>query len=81
MNEYVKWLENKIEQTLEDGNLGRKHWAFCQCLRKLRELGLIDVIETEDVQEDFENKLASGYWGDPIDPHTTNEYNPYNENS
>lgn len=56
MNEYVKWLKNKIEQTLEDGSLGREHWAFCQCLKKLRELGLIDLIKVQITTDE------SGQW-------------------
>ena len=40
MEEYIKWLENKIEVCLEDKDLQREHWAFCQCLKKYRELAL-----------------------------------------
>jgi hypothetical protein len=38
MEEYVAWLERMIEQTLEDESLQREHWAFCQALKKFREL-------------------------------------------
>ena len=38
MEDYIKWLENKIEVTLEDKDLQREHWAFCQCLKQYREL-------------------------------------------
>lgn len=38
--EYIKWLEEKIERCLEDKDLQREHWAFCQALSKYRELGL-----------------------------------------
>jgi len=38
MKEYIIWLERKIEQCLEDKDLQREHWAFCQCLKKLKEL-------------------------------------------
>jgi hypothetical protein len=40
MEEYIKWLENKIEVCLEDKDLKREHWAFCQALKKYRELAL-----------------------------------------
>ena len=40
MEEYIKWLENKIEVCLEDKDLQREHWAFCQALKKYRELVL-----------------------------------------
>jgi hypothetical protein len=40
MEEYIKWLENKIEICLEDKDLQREHWAFCQALKKYRELAL-----------------------------------------
>lgn len=37
MEEYIKWIENKIEVCLEDKDLQREHWAFCQALKKFRE--------------------------------------------
>jgi hypothetical protein len=40
MEEYIKWLEDKIEVCLEDKDLQREHWAFCQALKKCRELAL-----------------------------------------
>jgi hypothetical protein len=40
MEEYIKWLENKIEVCLKDKDLQREHWAFCQALKKYRELAL-----------------------------------------
>ena len=40
MEEYIKWLENKTEVCLEDKDLQREHWAFCQALKKYRELAL-----------------------------------------
>jgi hypothetical protein len=40
MEEYIKWLESKIEVCLEDTDLQREHWAFCQALKKYRELAL-----------------------------------------
>jgi hypothetical protein len=40
MEEYIKWLENKIEVCLEDKDLQREHWTFCQALKKYRELAL-----------------------------------------
>lgn len=38
MEEYIKWLKNKIEVCLEDKDLQREHWAFCQALKKYMEL-------------------------------------------
>ena len=40
MEEYIKWLENRIEVCLEDKDLQREHWTFCQALKKYRELAL-----------------------------------------
>jgi hypothetical protein len=40
MEKYIEWLENKIEVCLEDKDLQREHWAFCQALSKYRELAL-----------------------------------------
>ena len=40
MEDYIKWLENKIEVCLDDKDLQREHWAFCQALKKYRELAL-----------------------------------------
>ena len=40
MEEYIKWLENRIEVCLGDKDLQREHWAFCQALKKYRELAL-----------------------------------------
>lgn len=40
MEEYIKWLENKIEFCLEDKDLQREHWAFCQALSKYHEVSL-----------------------------------------
>lgn len=40
MEEYIKWLEKKIELCLDDKDLQREHWAFCQALKKYRELAL-----------------------------------------
>ena len=37
-NAYIKWLEDKIETCLEDKDLQREHWAFCQSLKKYRQL-------------------------------------------
>jgi hypothetical protein len=41
IDEYVKWLERMIEMSLEDKDLQREHWAFCQALSKYRELNKI----------------------------------------
>jgi hypothetical protein len=41
LEEYIKWLEDKIEVYLEDKDLQRGElWAFCQALKKYRELAL-----------------------------------------
>jgi hypothetical protein len=48
MKEYIEWLENRIEICLEDKDLQREHWAFCQALAKMRDLQLLqpDVIKS-----------------------------------
>ena len=38
MNEYIEWLEGKIEFCQNDKDLQKEHWAFCQALKKYREL-------------------------------------------
>lgn len=40
MKNYIEYLERQIEVCLEDNDLKREHWAFCQALRKYRELAL-----------------------------------------
>lgn len=40
MKTYIEWLERQVETCLEDKDLQREHWAFCQALRKYRELAL-----------------------------------------
>ena len=37
-DEFLKWLERKIELTREDNDLQREHWAFCQSYKKYNEL-------------------------------------------
>ncbi len=37
-DEFLEWLERKIELTREDNDLQREHWAFCQCYKKYNEL-------------------------------------------
>lgn len=51
MEKYIEWLENKIEVCLEDNDLQREHWAFCQALKKYRELSLTaSVVEGHSEQ-------------------------------
>lgn len=57
MNEYIKWLENKIEFCLEDKDLQREHWAFCQALKKYRELEV-----EKKVCEICNGKLSTVHW-------------------
>jgi hypothetical protein len=57
MEEYIKWLENKIEVCLEDKDLKREHWAFCQALKKYRKVKLIQdkpPSKTENLKEFLE---------------------------
>jgi hypothetical protein len=49
MEEYIKWLEKRIEVCLEDKDLQREHWAFCQALKKYRELALRQPPVSESV--------------------------------
>lgn len=37
-DQYFSWLEDKIDTCLEDKDLQREHWAFCQAMKKFREL-------------------------------------------
>lgn len=63
MEDYIKWLENKIEVCLEDKDLQREHWAFCQALKKYRELALRQppvsgsVLSNEEMREPIEDAL------------------------
>lgn len=36
--EYIKWLEKKIELCSEDKHLQREHWAFCKAYEKFMSL-------------------------------------------
>jgi hypothetical protein len=47
MEEYKKWLIRIIETCLNDKDLQREHWAFCQALSKLREMNLISDIDSD----------------------------------
>ena len=64
MEEYIKWLENKIEVCLEDKDLQREHWAFCQALKKYRELALRQPLVSGrsewDEMEDTRRSLRQG---------------------
>jgi len=37
-DEFLEWLDRKIELTREDNDLQREHWAFCQSYKKYNEL-------------------------------------------
>ena len=69
MEEYIKWLENKIEVCLEDKDLQREHWAFYQALKKYRELALRQhgvmpplpsVQELREISKDRPNTFMNG---------------------
>ncbi len=59
METLIKWLENRIEVCLEDKDLQREHWAFCQVLRKTRDLGLTWISVTERLPEDNQKVMVS----------------------
>lgn len=68
MEEYIKWLENKIEVCLEDKDLQREHWAFCQALKKYRELALCQPpvsgslqINWDDVYEEANHRSPTAF--------------------
>ena len=61
MEEYVKWLENKIELCLEDKDLQREHWAFCQALTKFRELVLNQPCDIENLCQHLIQKWEGEY--------------------
>jgi hypothetical protein len=76
MEEYIKWLEDKIEVCLEDKDLQREHWAFCQALKKYRELALSQscvVGRSEQLNTDLENEVFNNDkdWAtnDDVDEH------------
>ena len=58
-NKYIVWLESKIETCLEDKDLQREHWAFCQALRKFREL---ESEETTSEEKLFLETIEGGKW-------------------
>jgi hypothetical protein len=58
MEEYIKWLENKIEVCLEDKDLQREHWAFCQALKKYRELALRQPLVSGCFSSQIQNKMS-----------------------
>ena len=64
MEEYVKWLENKIDSCLEDKDLQREHWAFSQSLKKYRELALCQPSVNSSVCKELKHckeEWASNY--------------------
>ena len=60
MEEYIKWLENKIEVCLEDKDLQREHWAFCQALKKYRELALRQPPISDECEHPYHSVLGDG---------------------
>lgn len=60
MEEYIKWLENKIEVCLEDKDLQREHWAFCQALKKYRELALRQPPVSGECEHPYHSVLGDG---------------------
>lgn len=60
MEEYIKWLENKIEVCLEDKDLQREHWAFCQALKKYRELALHQLPVSSECEHPYHSVLGDG---------------------
>jgi hypothetical protein len=73
MEEYIKWLENKIEVCLEDKDLQREHWAFCQALKKYRELALRQpLVSNRYTLQDMIDAYDAGVWN-PNDE-TAKEY-------
>jgi hypothetical protein len=62
MEEYIKWLENKIEVCLEDKDLQREHWAFCQALKKYRELALRQPLVSGCFSSQIQNKMSKKKW-------------------
>jgi hypothetical protein len=64
MEEYIKWLENKIEVCLEDKDLQREHWAFCQALKKYRELALRQTAVSGSalIAEFMKDEQCAPYW-------------------
>ena len=60
MEEYIKWLENKIEVCLEDKDLQREHWAFCQALKKYRELALCQPLVSGECEHPYHSVLGDG---------------------
>jgi hypothetical protein len=73
MEEYIKWLENKIEVCLEDKDLQREHWAFCQALKKYRELVLRQpLVSNRYTLQDMIDAYDAGVWN-PNDE-TAKEY-------
>ena len=67
MEEYIKWLENKIEVCLDYKDLQREHWAFCQALKKYRELALHQppvMVRSE--------QLPCSHCGRPLKEHSKN---------
>ena len=60
MEEYIKWLENKIEVCLEDKDLQREHWAFCQALKKYRELALRQPLVSGECEHPYHSVLGDG---------------------
>ena len=59
MSNYIEWLERKIEQCLEDKDLQREHWAFCQAYKRLLEE---EELPKEISDEEIE-KAAEMFWG------------------
>ena len=62
MDPYIKWLENKIEVCLEDKDLQKEHWAFCQALIEYRKQSkpLYSDIETAIIKWSNDGTKTAG---------------------
>lgn len=57
MEEYKQWLEDQIEQCLNDDDLKREHWAFCKAYEKFAKLSPIIPDGNERLNDKMNNKL------------------------
>jgi len=55
--DYVNYLERMIETCLNDKDLQREHWAFCQALKKYREIASPSLPTDEEIKKECDKRF------------------------
>jgi hypothetical protein len=65
MEEYKQWLEQQIERCLNDKDLQREHWAFCNAYEKFTALRqppvMLSLPDDEEIGKKAHEWLKANY--------------------